>query len=865
MSDESDIEDFREAFPEDFREDSDSDDVSNADTDDSRMYDFDLDSESSSDDEAVPARAQAQQHVPRGTLGIAAFKSIRYIQDQGLTLASLVDAVTWGDEECIANPTIRAARTQFFNSDRFAPMLRRWWKPPNRRAKKGPAELRKFVVECVGEMVEKEMKVVAPILTPPGDALSLETLTGLDFHKLSETLRSKDGAPTLWTVLQRAGWSDKQAARNTHKTPNNVIMNVIASLAFTRSHHVNRMSQLWAIYLKSCGLSERAFDTLHALGLTMSSKWTTEAVNDISEKAMSAARTAIEEHAYYMSYDNLNVAKRVFSMRKDNQNNFYSACAATLWVVPGNPPIPPEWNPKYQAMRREGARAPFDMRILLRMEQGIVRRNREAAVNVILRFLLESPAFSAYTELDDPILQRVQPVRALPTGKPVQQFILRTADINEATYEGNDQALHEWMRQLGLDSVEEQKKTSVQRVVVIVGDQLTVDRIRGLIKYRCKDMNGFERLDWVVPVFGWFHLVMVFANSIHKQYLGTSAGIGLQKAFDLLERKGLRSTLTKGPFWHNLDEALHHMAEGIFRACWLEIGGVDKLEHLTARSPDDLFLLAEDIYDKLASRRALMDMVADGTKNKDEFRYQTVMFNSDILSYLVLRRGISRGDPGRMEDQLPDLALRFAGGNNNKYTIEILDILQGLKKEWPPELRTYIREHCWLVNRTGKAGAFTAADQAQEQNIKDLKVTYRASGPSATLELLGKVSPAVPVFRAVKKCIKWQFKTVASRGDRHTAPAKEKDVALYQEVVFSENWLKYEEGRTFKKAEDRAKDVMDAGAVVLAQGDGAFKRWWSNRDFERSTEESWLEDAVVETQTGSAHEERHPAQEGVGQ
>jgi hypothetical protein len=40
-----------------------------------------------------------------------------------------------------------------------------------------------------------------------------------------------------------------------------------------------------------------------------------------------------------------------------------------------------------------------------------------------------------------------------------------------------------------------------------------------------------------------------------------------------------------------------------------------------------------------------------------------------------------------MEDMLPHLLFRFAGGRNNKYTIEVLELLQGLQREWPLEVR----------------------------------------------------------------------------------------------------------------------------------------------------------------------------------
>jgi hypothetical protein len=47
----------------------------------------------------------------------------------GLNLTLFLDAVSWGDSECIANPTIRIARTGLMTSTELPSILRRWWKP----------------------------------------------------------------------------------------------------------------------------------------------------------------------------------------------------------------------------------------------------------------------------------------------------------------------------------------------------------------------------------------------------------------------------------------------------------------------------------------------------------------------------------------------------------------------------------------------------------------------------------------------------------------------------------------------------------------------------------------------------------------
>jgi len=135
--------------------------------------------------------------------------------------------------------------------------------------------------------------------------------------------------------------------------------------------------------------------------------------------------------------------------------------------------------------------------------------------------------------------------------------MLKTVDIEETSYEGNNKVIAEWYCQLGISDKASSKELAMEMLLVWIGDQLTVEHIRGLQKYRHKDLNSFDRMDYILLQFGWFHLVMAFANSFHKQFLGTSVSMGsLQQAFDVLQYKGLQKTETKGPFWAHIDEVL---------------------------------------------------------------------------------------------------------------------------------------------------------------------------------------------------------------------------------------------------------------------------------------------------------------------
>jgi hypothetical protein len=263
---------------------------------------------------------------------------------------------------------------------------------------------------------------------------------------------------------------------------------------------------------------------------------------------------------------------------------------------------------------------------------------------------------------------------------------LNTVHIEEASYEGNDRVLGEWWRQLQLDTADKQKQTGEEKVIVWVGDQLTVSRLRGLQRFRCNDLNSFERLVFLKEVFGWFHLQIAFEHSLHSQYYGTQLGFGLIHAFDLLKRKGLQSPTVEGTFHHHLKEALLHISEARFRDLWSVIGKVDNLANLRNHTPEELHALAIKIVDNHASTAALQKMATNKSR-KDELLYQSMQMARDLLDYVNFDTAIKTGDIGYLQDVLPRLLFRFIGGKNKNYAMEILELLQGLHREWPPDLK----------------------------------------------------------------------------------------------------------------------------------------------------------------------------------
>ncbi|KAJ7168074.1 hypothetical protein C8R43DRAFT_1121280 [Mycena crocata] len=699
---------------------------------------------------------------------------------EGINLPIFLDALCWGDESCISDGTIRYARTTLMTSEELPGILDRCYHPPRAHGEP-PQAARKplldFAVRTVSDAIDREMMVSAFLFFSPPQDLSEEHLTSLDFDELKDQLQQL--LPILWRLLRRAAYTPQQDAKNKHKNPDMVVLHMISQAQYTRSNRRGRVAKLWSIYLKACGLSARAFDALHVLGILMSHKWTADAIGTLSDRAMKMVQKFIHIFPWIISHDNLNVALRVFSQRLNNQSHFVSGCVYTVWILPMRAALPPNMNRILQTFRAERCLEVFDFAEILYGDEITDDRMQAFDEHYVLRLLLDSPDFADYRNRADPMFAAPPPVNQLEGGpeNAVRGCILETSTYEEQSYEGTLNVMADAFRQLLLDSKDEQMKTAIERIIAWLGDQLTVERLRGLWKFRHEDHNAFDRLDFMIPIFGWFHLVMAFANSIHKQYLGTSAA--------------------------------------------------------------ELRELAAKLIRKYASRAAVNDLDNMDSNVRDNVFRQWTMFNTDVLPYLQLRQAIKSGDFGRMEDLIPTLLFRFAGGGNSKYAVEMLELIQGLRREWPEVLRRYIKEFCWLMTRTGTFDNWLAYDLGQEENIADIKVNYRAMGPGATMEHMGKVSPAIPAMRKVQRHMENQFKTTA-RGTRHGVPDKEKDIEKLTAHYMASKIHTNIPGRPLKTT--RAQDFVTDGAIALEQSK-TIDAWFKRRTHARATGEDWSGEA----------------------
>jgi len=424
--------------------------------------------------------------------------------------------------------------------------------------------------------------------------------------------------------------------------------------------------------------------------VTTSQKWAFTGIDHIVRSARQEYVLDVRRRLFIVSHDNVNIPFRVYEPTTSRQSHFDSGTAATLYTFPQTEGQTLD-AAAFQEKRKSGREQPIDGGAVLAINSKANPRMKPRFIHWILRFLLEAPEFDidTYKYRDSELLKPPPAVYQLQWGALYRaiQYMLPTDHIDESTYEGNDQIIAAVLKYLGFFGADEQKRVGLERVIVWVGDQLTVSRLRGLQNLRSHDWNAFERMQWMIPTFGWFHLQMAFANSLHTQYYGSKATLGFSHAFDILQRKGLHSTSTKGTFHHTFEEALFVVGAARFRDIWRQAAGVQNLKDLQKKSGAELYDIATRIWESYASTAALVRLGKNDDDDADELLPITIRFNRDLLDYFELDEAMRVGDVGRMEDMLPRLLFRFIGGGNHKYAVEVLELLQGLHREWTEELR----------------------------------------------------------------------------------------------------------------------------------------------------------------------------------
>ncbi|KEP45848.1 hypothetical protein V565_236600 [Rhizoctonia solani 123E] len=623
-------------------------------------------------------------------------RALQLLSDAGISFSDLLDDVFLGNKSLRNARPIINARREAFASGVLSRVVARVCRPPDMQIQgkahqKAAEELKDWANTTTTDILRKELATHAKS-TKVGDVerevVNEESLKGLTFDAITDEVQAN--APTLYSMLVNMCESTRQE-KNTQKDSKFCVTLFVNALAFQLSHKNNQMQKLICIYLKAKGVPKSCFSFFQKAGLSLSYEWSRKALEHISAAAMDKAIAVFDSKPCISVYDNIRLAQAVKHERASHKTVTDNGTAMTIVPMRDSEratallrdpdAIDAHWNNITQRYRNGDIHDHQLTAADLYDHPGFNQWGDRMASNVI-QFLYEIPGLEKSLKRKHGLLRPLPPVHQLLPTKDIFHM-LEPVPMEEQTYGGNYAITKELPRQMKVDTDEKLVLWARNRMGPWTGDSLTIQRLRHLQRMKADDSNRLERMQHIIPVFGWMHLDMNLCNAIFYHHFSESSNSGLARDAAALGRSGLtKPTKSRGPAYHTVDEFMQHTTTARMRGLWLWASGTNTMEQLIAwekeSSPSIIAEAAQKIWLERASNRATQQFKSDPQL------CNSIAINRELLLRHEVRYSMRHGDVGRMEHTLPQLLYFFSGAGCANYAREIAEVLHWRKYEAPP-------------------------------------------------------------------------------------------------------------------------------------------------------------------------------------
>ncbi|KAF9406942.1 hypothetical protein BGZ76_006233, partial [Entomortierella beljakovae] len=263
----------------------------------------------------------------------------------------------------------------------------------------------------------------------------------------------------------------------------------------------------------------------------------------LSKDALLRVRLAVRWKPFYILYDNINFSRRKHDQRVDNSDEFLSCTNATI-VVGEKLDEAKEVSSTYSELKLE------DLQI---KKESNDHFKKAAAFHLASVLKMGIEEFS-HCSVSEPVIDKLET-------KKTERHLLSTLKNNQSTTEGNKEVLEAIIKLLNLDKEKFEKAIKI----IIAGDQLTVARVRALKALLTDESSKFNRFEWAEPVIQLFHLQMIYAKGILRNFRGLGEPGSLDQIGIMLNRKRINDD--NGDF-HAIDEFLRHTFDAMVLRVW---------------------------------------------------------------------------------------------------------------------------------------------------------------------------------------------------------------------------------------------------------------------------------------------------------
>ncbi|KAG9119176.1 hypothetical protein FRC07_005951, partial [Ceratobasidium sp. 392] len=599
-------------------------------------------------------------------------------------------------------------------------------------------------------------------------------------------------APVIWAVLSTivlsraatttAGQGHGSGAGAGQRIRNTIpaLMIILFMLVSIRNPLVNYFQALMAVFMFSCNANKLLYLVTSRIGLSTSHSTLRSNLDRLGQSAtaelQARARRAYEsacdfaqqpQEYFLIVFDNVNKYYQAWNQTVAKKNRMKNGTAATAIMLED---VPEE---KINAQARQS------MTVQQLLDDVDPEHLQAVGVGMVMRTLISYiPNLSALrTEVEERFRSMDGYAKHRLNLRKTVTMPMGTSAIDENTTSGVSEILHDLVStQMGM-----QPSWFKKILIMICGDQLTIDRLRKIIRYRATEDDIYESRSWALPIIQLWHMKLANLRAILKTHWFNKIGsdlFGLRQSVHALGRpinaekcdfypchnavkvvfEGLVLTATYVTLREETSEtseSTNHMLDdlnalfasgGPFQECKLD--QLDAIANLvysrymtteaynnTQTGPSDassIMNLKDLFLDELQHYNQNTDYKADPEENlaADQLLGNITLFMRDAFWYLEFASAIPEGDIGRVFEiikasRLVLLRFSFWGAGSGNYGRELLELAAGFLYEYSEPLKLAILNN-YLVNPSGLPGRWQECDFFQEHSNKTIKTVFNS-------------------------------------------------------------------------------------------------------------------------------------------
>ncbi|KAF8344262.1 uncharacterized protein EI90DRAFT_2902059 [Cantharellus anzutake] len=334
-------------------------------------------------------------------------------------------------------------------------------------------------------------------------------------------------------------------------------------------------------------------------------------------------------------------------------------------------------------------------------------------------------------------------------------------------------------------------------VILLHGDLGTMEKIEGILHSRRIEESMLERMHYLLPIPGLFHVRMACVDAINRIHATgndlRSDPNGFYKRLCLLFPNDL-SKLNKAvpPFWM-MNDGINYITRCIILDAWEESVGSDLQKFISSKPTlEEINRKAEEIT------RAHFETKQDAMnqwpqEEQDQRRMNQLLFNRDAMYYRVLVHAMNYGMVDVIIDVLSFWVPIFQACRKHKYATYLSNFIFKLQR-YPLPLQEAIMR-CWLCNPSGNNGGFRAIDWLVELMNLYTKVIYSGGGSGKTIEYIVSQLSIIQAYRTCIEDVKDDYH-IPDKTLHHASPDIESRLLAIRNELRNLRPHKYERGRT---------------------------------------------------------------------